>query len=67
MNDEPQKPEPGRGADDVAPAGSRAPDPPSAPAPARVPLCDLCGSPMLERHCRLICTQCGYQRDCSDP
>lgn len=31
------------------------------------PLCDLCGSPMLERHCKLVCTGCGYQRDCSDP
>ena len=29
--------------------------------------CDLCGSPMLERHCKLVCTGCGYQRDCSDP
>lgn len=29
--------------------------------------CDLCGAPMLERHCKLICVRCGYQRDCSDP
>jgi len=29
--------------------------------------CDLCGAPMLERHCKLVCTGCGYQRDCSDP
>jgi hypothetical protein len=29
--------------------------------------CDLCGAPMLEWHCRIICTFCGYQRDCSDP
>jgi len=29
--------------------------------------CDLCGSLMLERHCRLLCPRCGYQRDCSDP
>ena len=30
-------------------------------------LCDLCGGTMLNRHCKLICRQCGYQRDCSDP
>jgi len=29
--------------------------------------CDLCGGPMLERHCKLVCQNCGYQRDCSDP
>lgn len=29
--------------------------------------CDLCGAPMLDRHCRLVCPRCGYQRDCSDP
>ncbi|HSJ08967.1 MAG TPA: hypothetical protein VK928_03615 [Longimicrobiales bacterium] len=31
------------------------------------PRCDLCGAPMKEWHCRIICTSCGYQRDCSDP
>ena len=29
--------------------------------------CDLCGAPMLNRHCKLQCLRCGYQRDCSDP
>ena len=29
--------------------------------------CDLCGGPMLDRHCKLLCLRCGYQRDCSDP
>jgi len=29
--------------------------------------CDLCGGPMLDRHCKLLCLSCGYQRDCSDP
>lgn len=29
--------------------------------------CSICGSPVLERHCRLICLRCGYERDCSDP
>lgn len=30
-------------------------------------VCDLCGARMVERHCKLVCTTCGYQRDCSDP
>jgi carbonic anhydrase/acetyltransferase-like protein (isoleucine patch superfamily) len=29
--------------------------------------CDLCGGPVLERHCKVVCLTCGYQRDCSDP
>jgi rubrerythrin len=29
--------------------------------------CDLCGTAMLDRHCKLTCPICGYQRDCSDP
>ncbi len=31
------------------------------------PVCDLCGAPMIDRHCKLACPACGYQRDCSDP
>ncbi len=29
--------------------------------------CELCGGPVLERHCKIMCQVCGYQRDCSDP
>jgi len=29
--------------------------------------CELCGGPVLERHCKVQCLNCGYQRDCSDP
>ena len=29
--------------------------------------CELCGGPVLERHCKIVCLECGYQRDCSDP
>jgi hypothetical protein len=47
--------------DDTARAGRHTD--PSVPAPA----CDLCGYPMRESHCKLICDQCGYVRDCSDP
>jgi carbonic anhydrase/acetyltransferase-like protein (isoleucine patch superfamily) len=29
--------------------------------------CEICGGPVLERHCKVLCLDCGYQRDCSDP
>ncbi|MBI5837674.1 MAG: hypothetical protein HZB25_10550 [Candidatus Eisenbacteria bacterium] len=34
--------------------------------PEAVP-CDICGSPMQEHHCKLVCHSCGFMRDCSDP
>ena len=33
---------------------------------AAVP-CDICGAPMQEHHCKLVCHACGFMRDCSDP
>ena len=30
-------------------------------------LCDCCGTPMSDRHCKIVCPNCGYKRDCSDP
>jgi len=35
--------------------------------PTGTTLCDLCGGPMMEVHCKYVCVQCGYTRDCSDP
>ena len=35
------------------------------PEPSR--RCELCGGTLLERHCKILCLTCGYQRDCSDP
>lgn len=29
--------------------------------------CELCGGPTVERHCKIVCLNCGYRRDCSDP
>lgn len=29
--------------------------------------CDLCETPMYELHCKLVCPNCGYKRDCNDP
>ena len=34
---------------------------------ANAPVCELCGGPIMERHCKVVCLSCGYQRDCSDP
>ena len=33
----------------------------------KIERCDLCGGPMLDLHCKLICRGCGFKRDCSDP
>lgn len=30
-------------------------------------VCEVCGGVMFERHCKILCPRCGYQRDCSDP
>jgi hypothetical protein len=65
------------GADDVSASGERAAahgrtgDSTSGggaiPPEEQVFYCDLCGNQMLNLHCKLVCEQCGYKRDCSDP
>jgi hypothetical protein len=30
-------------------------------------VCEICGGRMVERHCKIVCVNCGYTRDCSDP
>jgi ribosomal protein L32 len=29
--------------------------------------CELCGTTMFDHNCKIICPNCGYKRDCSDP
>jgi rubrerythrin len=29
--------------------------------------CELCGEEFFGLHCKLVCPNCGYRRDCSDP
>ena len=29
--------------------------------------CEICGQRTSERHCKIVCPNCGYTRDCSDP
>lgn len=47
----------------------------AAPAAAFVPVyrpeddtyCWVCGGAVVERHCKIICAECGFTRDCGDP
>jgi rubrerythrin len=32
-----------------------------------VHVCERCGEQMEERHCKIVCPNCGHLRDCSDP
>ena len=47
-----------------SPAG---PNERTVPPEEQIFYCDLCGNQMLNLHCKLVCEQCGYKRDCSDP
>jgi hypothetical protein len=29
--------------------------------------CEACGTLMYGLHCKIVCPNCGYKRDCSDP
>jgi hypothetical protein len=36
--------------------------------PARAIVCEVCGSEMrYVASCKILCSNCGYRRDCSDP
>lgn len=50
------------------------PAPPPAQAspfrPREVPkehVCECCGTRMYDHNCKIVCPNCGYKRDCSDP
>lgn len=62
-------PSPGRrksvDARDEAESGTGVPE--EEEAVRQAPTCEICGAPVLERHCKVICLNCGYTRDCSDP
>jgi len=57
----------------------REPEAAPAPAPAatqspfklreipREHVCECCGTVMYDHHCKIVCPNCGYKRDCSDP
>ncbi|MDB4949946.1 MAG: hypothetical protein JWM27_2595 [Gemmatimonadetes bacterium] len=29
--------------------------------------CEICGRVMYDHNCKIVCPNCGYKRDCSDP
>lgn len=59
------------------PAGTGAAAEPVPPSPRRSPFelreiprehtCELCGTVMYDHNCKIVCPNCGYKRDCSDP
>lgn len=50
------------------PASPSTPSPDASPPRPDDSHCDICGFPLaIERHCKIICPNCGYTRDCSDP
>lgn len=55
------------------PPHAEAPGPPPPAPPYRrreipsVHLCELCGATMYDHNCKIVCPNCGYKRDCSDP
>lgn len=55
----------GHWSDDAPTRGAPAPGAEGASGAEHV--CDRCGSAMIERHCKIVCLRCGYQRDCTDP
>lgn len=66
INARPPAPAPRRGADAEAtrlPVGS----PYRRTEVPTVHECELCGTVMYDHHCKIVCPNCGYKRDCSDP
>ena len=52
----------GAGMRPVSPAND---GPPVAHDPDSI--CWCCSGPTAKRHCKIVCTNCGFMRDCSDP
>lgn len=54
------------------PAAAQPAEPPAATPFKRreipsVHTCELCGTVMYDHNCKIVCPNCGYKRDCSDP
>jgi rubrerythrin len=52
------------------PEAARAADPPAPLKRREIPSvheCELCGTTMYDHNCKIVCPNCGYKRDCSDP
>jgi ribosomal protein L32 len=59
----------------ASPSSDRAPEPRTASIEPQfrkreipsVHVCEMCGTVMYDHHCKIVCPNCGYKRDCSDP
>ncbi|MCC7361372.1 MAG: hypothetical protein IT317_17935 [Anaerolineales bacterium] len=49
------------------PPRAAATDHPAKLNPAADAVCWCCGGQTLKRHCKIVCANCGFLRDCSDP
>ena len=48
-------------------ANASAEGPASDPGATDDSVCWICGAPVIKRHCKIVCVECGFTRDCSDP
>lgn len=48
-------------------ADEASPQPPAATDVRDAQECEACGTRMYGLHCKIVCPNCGYKRDCSDP
>jgi hypothetical protein len=68
----PEPPAPSARTDDT-PASDSQPTPSASGSPFRLRelptehVCDCCGTVMFDHNCKIVCPNCGYKRDCSDP
>jgi rubrerythrin len=68
-----REPKPEAAAQPPLTSHSSQPEQPSSPTPFRlreIPkehVCERCGAVMYDHHCKIVCPNCGYKRDCSDP
>jgi hypothetical protein len=63
MSPEPAVPRPAQSSE-----RQRRPGGPNAPQdPRDVSVCIICGGAAVARKCKIVCQNCGYTRDCSDP
>ncbi|MFL5511642.1 MAG: hypothetical protein ACJ8CN_04310 [Gemmatimonadales bacterium] len=64
-------------AEPASPSAAQTADAPAAPPATNSPyrlrevpkehVCERCGTVMYDHNCKIVCPNCGYKRDCSDP
>ena len=61
----PSEPPPARPSDVPSPSASATPF--RLREVPREHVCECCGTVMFDHNCKIVCPNCGYKRDCSDP